>query len=109
MVTLMMASPRHFSICSGDATLGVAQDSRLLKCDTAHVDEWFPVFQRIFKDKLTLHMKVTQSFKYNRNHSTKNTATHSNRPEPPTHFYILFTISVIVYSSCKPTTQDIVH
>jgi hypothetical protein len=63
MGTLMMASPRHFSICSDYATFEVAQDSSLLKCDTTYVDEWFPMFQRIFKDKFPLHMRVTQSFK----------------------------------------------
>jgi hypothetical protein len=63
MGTLMMASPRHLSICSDYATFEVDQDSSLLKCDAAYVDEWLPVFQRIFKDKSPLHMKVTQSFK----------------------------------------------
>jgi len=63
MGTLMIALPRHSSICSDYATFEVAQDSSLLKCDTAYVDEWFTVFQRIFKEKLTLHMKVTQFFK----------------------------------------------
>jgi len=57
-----MASPSHFSICSDYATFEVAQDSSLLKCDPAYVDEWLPMLQRIFKDMFLLHM-VTQSFK----------------------------------------------
>ena len=91
-----MTSASRFGIWSDYATFEVAQDSSLLKCDPAYMDEWVPTFQRIFNDMFPLHMKVTQYF---RTSGTTHPRIQQHIPEDldPQHISISFLQFLVQY------------